>query len=118
MPFGRAKVETELNPTQTRKRRKPMCRTKKIAAAERLAIAREKRAKENPPKYTNIHPTVVALPEDNPLSMKNVQRWIKTQKELLSIAKSDIRRKVKGCRFSCRFPRRIHKKLAKVSKGW
>ena len=28
--------------------------------------------------------------------MKNVQRWIKTQKELLSVARSDIRRKVKG----------------------
>ena len=30
------------------------------------------------------------------MSMKNVQRWIKTQKELLSVARSDIRRKVKG----------------------
>ena len=28
--------------------------------------------------------------------MKNVQRWIKTQKELLSIARGDIRRKIKG----------------------
>ena len=39
---------------------------------------------------------MVALPEDNALCMKNVQRWIKTQKELLSVARSDIRRKVKG----------------------
>ena len=66
------------------------------AAAERLALAREKRAKANPPKYTNIHPSVVARPEDDAMSMKNVQRWIKTQKELLSVARSDIRRKVKG----------------------
>ena len=68
----------------------------KAAAAERLALAREKRAKANPPKYTNIHPSVVARPEDDAMSMKNVQRWIKTQKELLSVARSDIRRKVKG----------------------
>ena len=92
----RVKVETDSTIPKTRKRRKPMSAEQKLAAAERLAIAREKRAKENPPKYTNIHPTVVALPEDNPLSMKNVQSWIKTQKELLSIAKSDVRRKVKG----------------------
>ena len=41
------------------------------------------------------------MPEDNALSMKNVQRWIKTQKELLSVARSDIRRKVKGAESSC-----------------
>ena len=92
----RAKVETNSTLPKPRKRRKPMSAEQKAAAAERLAIAREKRAKENPPKYTNIHPTVVALPEDNPLSMKNVQRWIKTQKELASVARSDIRRKIKG----------------------
>ena len=73
----------------------------KAAAAERLALAREKRAKANPPKYTNIHPSVVARPEDDAMSMKNVQRWIKTQKELLSVARSDIRRKVKGAESSC-----------------
>ena len=92
----RAKVETNSTLPKPRKRRKPMSAEQKAAAAARLAIAREKRAKANPPKYTNIHPTVVALPEDNPLSMKNIQRWIKTQKELLSVARSDIRRKVKG----------------------
>ena len=90
----RAKVETDSY--KPRKRRKPMTAEQKAAAAERLALAREKRAKANPPKYTNIHPSVVARPEDDAMSMKNVQRWIKTQKELLSVAKSDIRRKVKG----------------------
>ena len=50
----------------------------------------------NPPKYTNIHSSVVARPEDDAMSMKNVQKWIKTQKELLSVARSDVRRKVKG----------------------
>ena len=92
----RAKVETDSTIPKTRKRRKPMTAEQKAAAAERLAIAREKRAKANPPKYTNIHPSVVEKPEEDAMSMKNVQKWIKTQKELLSIAKSDIRRKVKG----------------------
>ena len=92
----RAKVETDSTIPKPRKRRKPMTAEQKAAAAERLAVAREKRAKANPPKYTNIHPTVVALPDDNPLSMKSVQGWIKTQKELLSIARGDIRRKIKG----------------------
>ena len=92
----RAKVETDSTIPKTRKRRKPMTAEQKAAAAERLAIAREKRAKANPPKYTNIHSSVVQKPEEDAMSMKNVQKWIKTQKELLSIAKSDIRRKVKG----------------------
>ena len=92
----RAKVETDSTIPKPRKRRKPMTPEQKAAAAERLALAREKRAKANPPKYTNIHSSVVAKPEDDPMSLKNVQKWIKTQKELLSIAKSDVRRKVKG----------------------
>ena len=92
----RAKVETDSTLPKTRKRRKPMTPEQKAAAAERLALAREKRAKANPPKYTNIHPSVVAKPEEDAMSMKNVQKWIKTQKELMSIAKSDVRRKVKG----------------------
>lgn len=92
----RAKVETDSTLPKTRKRRKPMTAEQKAAAAERLALAREKRAKANPPKYTNIHPSVVAKAEDDPMSMKNIQRWIKTQKELMSIAKSDVRRKIKG----------------------
>lgn len=90
----RAKVETDSY--KPRKRRKPMTPEQKAAAAERLAAAREKRAKTNPPKYTNIHPSVVAKPEEDAMSMKNVQKWIKTQKELLSIARSDVRRKIKG----------------------
>ena len=90
----RARVETDSY--KPRKRRKPMTPEQKAAAAERLVAAREKRAKTNPPKYTNIHPSVVAKPEEDAMSMKNIQKWIKTQKELLSIARSDVRRKVKG----------------------
>ena len=65
-------------------------------AAERLRVAREKRLKENPPKYANIHPSVLARPDDDPLSRKKVVQWIKTQKSLLASERHNLRRKVKG----------------------
>ena len=68
---------------KVRKRRKPMSEEQRAAAAERLAIAREKRLRENPPKYKNVHPSVLAKPDDDTFSLKNVRQWIKTQKELL-----------------------------------
>ena len=81
---------------KVRKRRKPMTEEQRVAAAERLAIAREERFKKNPPKYKNIHPSVLAKPEDNTFSLKNVRQWIKTQKGLLQKYKSDVRTNVKG----------------------
>ena len=68
----RAKVETDSTLPKTRKRRKPMTPEQKAAAAERLAKAREKRAKENPPKYSSIHPSVVAKPDDDPMYLNNL----------------------------------------------
>mgnify|MGYP005679697297 CR=1 FL=1 len=43
--------------------RRKMTEEQKKAASERLAKAREKRLRENPPKYSNIHPSVLALPD-------------------------------------------------------
>ena len=79
-----------------KKRRKPMSEKNRIQATERLKEAREKRLRENPPKYTNIHPSVRALPDDHVFSRVNVTKWIKTQKGLLSAARSAMRNKVKG----------------------
>ena len=79
-----------------KKPRKPMSEKNRIQAAERLREAREKRLRENPPKYTNIHPSVRELPDDHPLSRKRVTSWIKTQKGLLSAARTAMRNKVKG----------------------
>ena len=59
------------------------------AAVERLRIAREKRLKENPPKYKNIAKSVLALDDDDTFSLKNVRQWIKTQKGLLASAKQE-----------------------------
>ena len=75
-----------------------MSEEQRAAAAERLAIAREKRLRENPPKYKNVHPSVLAKPDDHTFSLKNVRQWIKTQKELVKKHKSDARMKqpVKG----------------------
>jgi glycerol-3-phosphate cytidylyltransferase-like family protein len=81
---------------KTRKRRKPMSEEQRAAAAERLRLAREKRLKENPPEYKSIHPAVVARGEDDPLSMKNVKQWIKTQKELASVERKNVKTGVKG----------------------
>jgi hypothetical protein len=66
--------------TKTKKRR--LTPKQKKAAAERLAVAREKRAKKNPPAYKNIHPDVLALPEDDNWSHKNVKEWIKQWKQI------------------------------------
>ena len=68
----------------------------KEAAAERLRLAREKRLRENPPKYSNIHPSVLALPDEHPFSRVNVTKYIKTQKGMLPGLRSAIRNKVKG----------------------
>ena len=76
--------------------RRRMTEEQKIAAAERLRIAREKRLRENPPKYANIHPSVLEKGDDHPFSRKKVVQWIKTQKSLLASERGDVRRKVKG----------------------
>ena len=39
------------------------------------------RAKRKPAEYKNIHPTVLALPDDDNYSFKNVKEWIKESKE-------------------------------------
>jgi len=76
--------------------RRKMSEEQRLAAAERLRVAREKRLRENPPKYAHIHSTVLAKPDEDPLSRKNVVQWIKTQKSLLSVERGNVRRKVKG----------------------
>ena len=47
--------------------------------------------KANPPTYKNIHPSVLAVPDDQPMSLKSVRQWIKTQKELMSAERKAMR---------------------------
>ena len=49
---------------------------KKQEVRERMA---ELRSRKKPPKMVGVHPTVLALPDDNTFSLKNVKRWIDTQ---------------------------------------
>ena len=93
--MARRKIENDTT-IKTRKRRKPMSEEQKAAAAERLAKAREKRLKENPPEYKSIHPSVLERGEDDPWHHTKVKQWIKTQKGLLSAEKSAARANVKG----------------------
>ena len=75
------------------KKRKPMTPEQKIAAAERLKKARAAKA---PAKKSSIHHTVLAKPDEDMLSVKNVQSWIKNQKEQLTEYRASARRDVKG----------------------
>ena len=76
--------------------KRKMTEEQRQKAANRLKEAREKRLRENPPKYAHIHKDVLAKPDEHPLSRKNVVSWIKTQKSLLSSEKGAVRRNVKG----------------------
>ncbi|SVD13083.1 uncharacterized protein METZ01_LOCUS365937, partial [marine metagenome] len=39
----------------------------------------ELRARKKPPKMAGVHPSVLALPDDNMLSHKKIKKWIETQ---------------------------------------
>ena len=47
-------------------------------------------------KTNGIHPSLRDCPDDDELSPLKVKEWIKTQKNLLSVAQYDARHKVKG----------------------
>ena len=72
--------------------KRKMSEEQRQAAIERLALAREKRLKENPPQYKNIAPEVLAIPDDGFMSMKKVRQWIKTQKDIASTSEKASRR--------------------------
>ena len=69
------------------RRKRTMTAEQKAAAVERLAKARAKRLKDNPPKYTSINSEVRSLPDDAVLSLKNVREWIKSNKDKLAAEK-------------------------------
>ena len=77
-------------------KKRKMTEEQRVAATNRLREAREKRLRENPPKYANIHPSVLEKGDDHPFSRKKVVQWIKTQKSLLASERGNVRRKVKG----------------------
>ena len=50
--------------------------SKKEKDKKRMA---ELRARKKPPKMVGVHPSVLALPDDDMLSYKKVKQWIETQ---------------------------------------
>ena len=80
---------------RVRKKRKPMSEEQKQAASERLAKAR---AARKPAKNESIHHSVLALDDDHVLSAKNVKSWIKSQKDLMSSLRYEVRKDVKGAK--------------------
>ena len=82
---------------KVRKKRKPMTEEQRVAAAARLEKAREKRKEKNPDYgQSGVSQSLKDLPEDHPRHPKKVKEWIKTQKDLLSSARSSVRQKIKG----------------------
>ena len=82
---------------KVRKKRKPMTEEQKVAAAERLAKAREKKAAADP-NYgqSGVAECLRNLPEDYPLHPKKVKVWIKTQKDLANAERKSVRQGIKG----------------------
>jgi len=77
---GRPRTVVERSPLKTK-------RTNKITEERREALRDrmvEMRKKRKPAEYKNIHPSVLAKPETDKLSHKNVKLWIKEAKEAAS----------------------------------
>ena len=57
--------------------------TKTEEVKERMAALR---AKRKPPKLKGVHPSILALPDDNTFSHKNIKKWIETQQGIAKAA--------------------------------
>ena len=57
--------------------------TKEKKVKERMAALR---AKRKPPKLKGVHPSILALPDDNTFSHKNIKKWIETQQGIAKAA--------------------------------
>ena len=82
---------------KVRKPRKPMTDKQRAAAAERLAKAREARAKKNP-NYgkSGLHESLHDLPDEHELSPTKVKQWIKIQQDYAKSERAAVRQNVKG----------------------
>lgn len=87
------KSSIQRKPIKKPRKKRVLTEEQKKAASERLAAARAKRGK---PKYENYHPTVVALPDEDRLSLKNVRSWVKNNREKLGALKAAVRQNQKG----------------------
>ena len=82
------KIRDELGitpPKKIRKKRKPMTEEQRAAAIERLAKARAARGITG---TKNVHPDVLALPDDHPLAYNKVKEWLKYNQDYLKSIKN------------------------------
>ena len=85
--MARKKVKVERKPMKVK-------RTRKITEEQREALRQrmiEMRKKRKPAEYKNVNKTVLALPDDDTYSVKNVKEWIKETKEQISQLKKQAR---------------------------
>ena len=78
--MARKKVKVERKPMKVK-------RTRKITEEQREALRQrmiEMRKKRKPAEYKNINKGVLALPDDDRYSFKNVKEWIKETKDQIS----------------------------------
>ena len=70
--------------------RKKLSEERKQELRDQLTKARSKRA---PAEYKNIYPSVLAKPDDDPLSLKSIKKSIKHNKEKASAFLTNSRRR-------------------------
>ena len=70
--------------------RKQLSEERKQELRDQLTKARKKKA---PAEYKNIYPSVLAKPDDDPLSVKSIKKWIKHNKEKASAYLINSRRR-------------------------
>jgi hypothetical protein len=73
--------------------KRKMSEEQKIAAVSNLAKAR---AAKKPASYKNIAPNVLALDDDHGLSVVNVKRYLKAQKDKVSVLRKAVHRNERG----------------------
>ena len=85
--MAKKKTTVERKPLKIKKTRK-LSEEHKEKLRERLA---KMRAKKKPAEYKNISKSVLAKPDDDKLSMKNVKAWIKETKDAVSAHSKNAR---------------------------
>ena len=86
--MARKKITIERTPIKPVKKKRKLTEETKEKLRARLA---EMRAKKKPAEYKNVSKKVLALPDDDRYSFKNVKEWIKETKDQISALNSQAR---------------------------
>ena len=86
--MAKKKVTIERTPIKPVKKKRKLSEETKEKLRARLA---DMRAKKKPAEYKNVSKKVLALPDDDRYSFKNVKEWIKETKDQISALNSQSR---------------------------